>query len=367
MKILKLENIEAIAILSIIVANKIILNLPKSIISTTGSSAWLNTIYVIIIAFIFILFMAKLLKKFPGKDIIDVSEFVGRKNLKNIVGILYILFIISMLSIVIRNFSETLKMIYFNQSPIVYIMLFLIAGACLANKFGIKVIAKATLFIAPIIFLSLLIILLSPARDFVIQRLFPILGYGFNETFLLGISNIYALVGLGFIFLLPPLLKNNKDFKKITLISLSISAFYLLLSISCLLLIFSFVVDKNESMSPYLLTLLINYGNFIQGANTLFVLFWILSVIAYISIDLFFILYIIKKLSAFEDINSVNYSMSSILLGISMIAQNYSQSISTVENVLKYALIIFIFMFNPLILIIGNIKNRSILQENNTT
>lgn len=367
MRILKLENIEAIAILSIIVANKIILNLPKSIISTTGSSAWLNTIYIIIIAFAFILFVAKLFEKFPGKDIIDISEFVGGKFFKNFVGILYIGFIIVILSIIIRNFSETLKMIYFNQSPIIFIMLFLIAGACLANKFGIKVIAKSTLFIAPIIFLSLLLILLSPAKDFVIQRFFPILGYGFNETFLLGISNIYALIGLGFIFLLPPLLKNNKDFKKITIISLSISAFYLLLSVSCLLLVFSFVIDKNESMSLYLLTMLINYGSFIQGANTLFVLFWILSVIAYISIDLFFILYVIKKLYAFEDMNSINYSMSSILLGISMLAQNYSQSIITIENILKYALLIFIFLFNPLILIIGNMKNRSILQENNTT
>ena len=90
MNISKIQNMEAIAMLTIVMANKIILNLPKTIIASTGSSAWINAIYIIAIAFIFVFLVTKLLKKFPDKDILDISEYLGGKKLKIVISIFYI-------------------------------------------------------------------------------------------------------------------------------------------------------------------------------------------------------------------------------------------------------------------------------------
>ena len=49
----KIGTIEAIALIVIIIINQIILNLPNTIITSTGSSSWLNVIYITIIAIIF--------------------------------------------------------------------------------------------------------------------------------------------------------------------------------------------------------------------------------------------------------------------------------------------------------------------------
>ncbi|MBR2744155.1 MAG: GerAB/ArcD/ProY family transporter [Clostridia bacterium] len=372
MNISKIETAQAIALLSIVMANKIILNLPRSIISSTGSSAWLNVIYIVFLSFLFVFLVIKLLKKFPKMDILDISEYLGGKYLKAAVGIIFIVIFALTIGTVLCGYSETLKSIYFNQSPILYILLFLIGSACIANKFGIKAIAKVTTIITPIVFFSILIVLLTPIKSFVIQRFFPLLGYGFNETFLAGISNIFALSGLSYILLIPSLLKESESYKKVAIISLCISGFYLILSVCCTLLVFPFVLSPNENLSLYLLTKVSNYGELIHGVNTIFILLWIISVIAYISIGLFFMLYITQKISTIKSTILLNYCYSLILLVLSYVWKDYIQLNNFSEHTLKYMILAFVFVFNPFILILANIKKRftrsqtTIASERNT-
>lgn len=358
MNFTKLENVEAIAFLIIIMANKIILNLPKSIIASTGTSAWLNIIYVFFIVLAITILIVNLLKKFPGQDILDISNYLGGKLLKSTIGIIFIVLFLTFLILTVRNFSETLKIIYFNESPIIFILLFFLISACIANKFGLKIITKTNLILAPIVILSILLILFSSPNSFVIQRLLPIFGYGINETFFTGLSNVFAFSGIGYLYFLQPLLKSEKNFKQISIVSLIISGTLLFLSVSCLLMVLPFILDTNESVSLYLLTRIVNYGEFLQGTTTIFILIWILSIITYLSIGLFFILYVTKKLIKIENTNSINYCFASIILGFSIIIENYAQFTSFAENILKYTTLIFIFGINILILILSNIKHK---------
>ena len=86
----KIGTIEAIALIVTIIINQIILNLPDVIISTTGSSSWINVIYISIIAIIFCALICKLFKPFNSNDILDVSEYLGGKVLKFIIGIAFV-------------------------------------------------------------------------------------------------------------------------------------------------------------------------------------------------------------------------------------------------------------------------------------
>lgn len=356
MNLSKLETLEAIGLISVVMINKIILNYPKVIIKDTESSAWITTILISIIVTLFAYFIATLFKKFPGQDILDVSNYLGKKYLKIPVGIIHILFLIAISSLVIRNFSESLKIIYFNNSPIIYLILFFIISACIANKFGIKVISKANLMIAPIIFISILIIIFSTSKNFVFQRLLPILGYGINETFFSNLTDIFGFTGLAYLLFLQPLLKKQDDLRKISVISMIISGVYLFLSVASLLLVFSFVTESNESISIYLLAKTIRYGEFLQRANSLFIFIWILSILSYVSIVIFFTIYITRKLANLSNTNSINYCYGSIIFGCALLYENVAQYLDFIENALKYAILIFLFGINTLILILANIK-----------
>ena len=77
----KVTFIEAICLILIIAINRIILNLPQLILDTCASAAILNVIYISIIALVFVSIIIFLFKNFAGYDIIDVSEFLGRKDI----------------------------------------------------------------------------------------------------------------------------------------------------------------------------------------------------------------------------------------------------------------------------------------------
>ncbi|MBQ3407642.1 MAG: GerAB/ArcD/ProY family transporter [Clostridia bacterium] len=354
----KLNNLEAIGLLSIIMANKVILNLPELIISSTGSAAWLNTIYITVIAFIFLSIILKLMNHFPEFDILDISEYIGGSFLKFVVGIFQIILLFFIANIVIRSFSYTLKTIYFTQSPILFIVLFMVVPVLIANTFGLKSISKICLYVVPIAYIGLVILLLAPVKDFEFQRIFPILGYGIDATFFSGISNLFALSGLGYIFLLPQNLGNNTNIKKITTISLALSVSALFFSILCMLFTFSYHVNPNENMNLYLLTMVVHHGNVIHGINILFMIIWILSIIAYISTTVFFILFILKKLGRLKYTNSLNYSFSSLFLSSCIVFQNYPQFYFVAQSFMEHVILYFVFLLEPLLFIIAIIKHK---------
>ena len=179
----KIGTIEAIALIVIIIINQIILNLPNTIITSTGSSSWLNVIYITIIAIIFCSLICKLFKPFNSDDILGISEYLGGKTLKVIIGIAYFAFYIFIAGILLRYLTNCIKLIYFKDTPLVFLLLFFLFPTVIACKSGLKAIAQVNLLFMPILLISMLIILFATVKDFVPQRIFPVLGFGADKTF----------------------------------------------------------------------------------------------------------------------------------------------------------------------------------------
>lgn len=250
----KIGKIEAIGLLITIMVNQIIFNLPSIIILSTSTGAWINAIYIGVLAVLFVLLICKLFKPFVNKDIIDISEYVGGKTLKIIMCILFMVFFLLIASAYVRYFANSLKLIYFHSTPIIFLLLVMIIGPVIINKIGLKAISGVNIIFVPLIVVGIVILLLSTSQDFVPERLFPILGNGIDSVFLSGTTNIYAFLGLAYLYFFPAFLKEPKDFKKISIISITFSGIYLFLSVLSLLMSFSFVVLVNEFFSIYLLT-----------------------------------------------------------------------------------------------------------------
>ncbi|MCR5146628.1 MAG: spore germination protein [Clostridia bacterium] len=356
MKSEKIGYAEAIALITIVMINKIILNTPKDIIAKTGPSSCLNIIFISVIAIIMAILISKLFKKFPGYDILDISKFLGGKTLKFIIGSAYILLLIILTASIIKSLSETLRTIYFPTSPILYITLFFIVSSILSNRYSLKVIAKANLIIAPIIFLSILIILVSSVKNFMPQRIFPILGYGANQTFFSGLTNLFSFSGLLYLLFLPPLLDKPEKIKRMSVIAIIISSLYLFLSVACLLLSLSFTMHSDESFSLYVLTRNLVYGRFIQRVDAIFILIWIIAILSYINIPISTCIYIFKKITKIYDTNSFNYSINLLILALCIIPVEYAIFTKVISQVVQNYFFVLFFAISLPILILANLK-----------
>lgn len=354
----KIGSIEAIALIVIVILNHLILNLPKNFLETCGPSAPINVIFVSILVFIFLYFIIKLFKNFNDKDILDVSDFLAGKTFRNILGIIFIVYFIVISSTLLRNFCELLKIVYFEKIPITLLLIIFLTIAVIANKVRYSSIVKNNLIIVASVIINLLIVFFLLGFKFVPQRIFPILGYGINETFFSGATNIFAFTGISYIYFLQPMLKDTSKFKHISFIGIGISSLYVLLSIISLLFSFSDALFINDISPIYLLIRGADLGRFLQRPDAIFFLGWILSLMSYLSITIMFITKIFKKIFALDNGIPLSYMSAVFIFIFSLIPEGMVQ-IRFMENIVfKYFTIILLYIVSFTILILANIKYK---------
>ena len=78
------------------------------------------------------------LEIFLGLDIIDISKILGGKFFQKIIGIIFISYFMISASIMLRNFCEGLKIIYYPMTNIVFILLMFVIAVCIPKLFVIN-------------------------------------------------------------------------------------------------------------------------------------------------------------------------------------------------------------------------------------
>lgn len=354
----KIGKIEAIALMIIIMINQIILNMPTIIISASGNSSVINSIYITILALIFIHIIYRLFKPFENKDLVDISEYVGGKTLKIVVGILYIIFFLLFSTLLFRYFVNNLKLIYFNDISMTFLLIIFLLPPVILNKIGLKSISATNLIFIPISIISLVVLLLAICSDFIPQRIFPILGYGINSTFFSGALNIFSFAVVGYLYFLPPILKSSKDFKSISIISVLISGICLIFSVISILMSLGGIIVTDEMFTIYLLTRLVKFGKFLQRIDAIFIFLWIISLFSLLSFTFYYILTILKKITKIANQKELIYALSAIIFASSLIPKNISNIKYGARIIYKYFNVSLIFGLSLIILILANIKFR---------
>lgn len=361
----KIGTVESIMLVLTIIVTHTISSLPREILVSSKSATILNLIFVSTLAILFSYLIAKSMKNFAGSDIIDISEYLGGKVFKNIIGIIFILYFLVSSSILLRNFCESLKIIYYPMTDIVFIIVLFIIAVCTANRLDFNASLKTNLLIIPFVLASMIFLFFANMNKFVPQRIFPIFGDGLYNTFILGLGNLSAFGGITFLYFLPPYLKEPEKMKKIALISIGVSAIYLILCVSTLLFMFSFFINTNEIIPLYNATRYIEFGSFFQRLESIFLLIWILAFACYLSITSKFAMGIFKKLTNIETKKPLIDIFGILILGISLIPKNYAISDKFETEIYPFLVLGITFFLGMSILLLANLLKKK--QKNVTS
>lgn len=263
-------------------------------------------------------------------------------------------------AILLNQFSNTLQIIYYPMTNILFIIFLFIITILIACSFNFSSVVRTNLLILPIVIISMIFLFVANTKNFSIQRAYPILGNGIDSTFITGFGNLFAFGGLSFLYFLPPNLKNYKQFKKITLISIILSAVCLLLSISTTLLMFDSFVEIDELMPLYSAVRYIEFGTFFQRLDSIFLLIWILSFICYLSIISNFCINIFKKITNIKDTKLIVFPIALLLFSVSLIPSEISDSNFMGSTIYKYIFFILVIFISISILVLANLKSKKI-------
>ncbi len=356
----KISKIEAICIFIMLFINTILLNAPQILIDNCKTGAFLNSIYIGILAFIFIIILNKIFKYFPSSDILDVSKFLGGNILRFIIGILFISILMLIICVSLAHFTILLKTIYFRNSPILFIIFFFIISAFICNLNGFGAVKKSICFYFPITVLTILIILQNQISNFNFTKITPFFGDSFENTFFKGTSNIFIFTNIILIYFLLPFLESDKSFKKITIISFFISWILLVFMVMIILNNYPFNNTISNVNPVYLLTRKVELSDFVQRSDALFIFIWILSYLSYITFFLYFITLIIKKIFTIENEKMIVYPVVPLIIGITylLIRTNFYKfgSFELYKNLFN----ITVYIISLLILFFAGIKKKLI-------
>ncbi|HHW49308.1 MAG TPA: GerAB/ArcD/ProY family transporter [Clostridiaceae bacterium] len=352
-------NWEIICALLTVISTQIFLNFPRLMAETAGTAGWLLIIYVSVIVFILFAIISKLYEKFEGMDILDISEYIAGNIGRVLVGTILLAYLVFIISVVLREFGEDLKIITLRLSPISFVMFFFLAGMIISAFFGPEAIIRIGVLTVPVTYVAFVIILVGVLQYSDISRIMPLLGFGPKSIFIGGFPRISIYSGLILLFIFTPFIKSHKDFKKIGYISIGLSAINLTVSTLVFLLVFQYPTATENFLPMFQLAWLINYGRFFQRVESFFALLWISSALHYLSIGLFLILYVFKKTYKVEYYKPLIMPFAVILFTASLFPKNLVEAIELETKIFRNVAWVVVFGLPILLLLIGNAVRKS--------
>ena len=206
--------------------------------------------------------------------------------------------------------------------------------------------------------MSIILLFVGNFNNFSFYRIFPILGDGFKDTFVLGLTNIGCFAGITYLYFLPPLLKKPEKFKYVSILSVLLSGLFIFMCVATLLFMFSIYISTDEIMPLFSVSRYIEFGSFFQRFESLFLLIWAISFCCYLSISCKFSTHILKKIFNLKDSTQLTYILLILTFVLALLPKNYSIISHFEINIYRY-LSIAIMLLGILVLILSNLKKKA--------
>ncbi len=240
----------------------------------------------------------------------------------------------------------------------IFIILTFIIAICITLHHRFSSIAKVNLLIIPLVVISIIFLFVANIKNFSLNNIFPIFGDGLFNTFVTGLGNLGAFGGITLLYFLPPYLKEPQKMKKVYLTSIILGTLYFILCISIILLMFISLMYTNQIMPLYSAARHIEFGNFFQRLESIFLLIWILQMVCYLSIVAKISISIFKKITNISDEKPVIFVFGLLIFAISLLPNNYAIS-KFIENYIYHYMVIIISIFLGIsILLLAYFKKR---------
>ncbi len=312
----KLETPEAVLLLTGLLSSKLFLITPVYFDRVAGSGALVALVYYFALAGAALLFSTHIYKKHPGLDLLDLCK---SKALRYFLGNIITITLILASAITFRQYTDSLREIMLPDSPVYFVGALIATGMIIGAYSGLKAVAKTHSFFIPIIVIITAALLLLAFPEYRISSLSPILGKGAYRIFIHGLFLLSTLFDMIFFFFLPPFLRKTEAFTKVGITS------YLITFVFYAAVIAVYTVTGSGSFTPdayppvFGVIRLIKIGTFMERPDSVFLIFYSLSALLYLSASLFFTSRIFAKANGIKHQKEITVPIGIIIYSVGVI------------------------------------------------
>ncbi len=292
---------EAVWLVTLAISAKVFFASPSMLVGLVGNTGWYMTLISALTALIGFMFIYLLLKRFPGKDIMEIFDItLGRFLGFTFSGILAFYLLFKAVTRV-AEFNEVIKVYVFPLSPNWLIIGIYVVCVFTLCTLGLESIARFAKLLVYFMLAGFLAVLILNSQNYNPNYLYPILGYGLDKTLLHGVvrSSVYGEVILLAVF--AQSLQGLKHIKKEGVIGILLSAVLISLSLLSYILTFPYYTARDITAPMYEMATLIDYGRFLQRVEPIFLFIWITGTLISTTIVVYSFIWIYCRIFRIQD------------------------------------------------------------------
>lgn len=269
----QLGHREILTLLIIMMASKVFLSFPRNMALMGGSAGWLLVLLSGLLSLLGFSIIYALVRRFPNDNIFEMGRQVTGKVIGTVLGTGIFFYFLINTALLVRQFAESFILVILPRTPISIITLTFMILLMYAALLGIETITRVAWFFGPYLLLALTVIIFS-AVPTKLEFLLPIMGKGLFpilENSVVSTSNFSEIL---FLAIIAPLIQKKQYIFRIGTWSIMIATLILTAMTAVVIVTFNYNSASHLIFPVFQLTRLINFGDFIQRVESIFVFLW---------------------------------------------------------------------------------------------
>jgi len=268
---------EAVAATVYFLASKLFISFPQQMATVGLTAAWVIPIISFSTGALGFLIIAALLKRYPGKSIVEISEQIAGPVFGNLATLGYFAFFFAATILVMRQFSETVGTALLPRTPLSVITAIFVLATLIAVYLGGEAITRAAFLAAPLIVITLVFLNILSLPQANLDAMFPIFGPGPGKLLYHGVIHSAIAGEVMFLAVVAPQLRDGHKVKTMGLIAIAITTFFTSVSVLVFVTVFPYPLCLHIPYPGYETSTLIYVGRFFQRVEVAFVFLWVIS------------------------------------------------------------------------------------------
>lgn len=309
------------------------------------NAAWMIVIGSSLLIIPSLLLLNNVLKKYPSKNILEVTQLTLGKRLTFIIALFMFFFALMGTANESRSYMTQLITINFPNTPLFILYLCFLILCMWGAMRGWETIGSIAWMILPYLLLALGLLIFLMLRESVFNRIFPLFGPGiwaiakasFNYTSIFSEPFILALM--------YPLVKNHRTYTRSMYSSLLFTVSIMVIIYLSYIWMFDYrSIDKltfpyNEAIRY------VSLGKTITNIDTFFITFWLIAVFVKFTVYIYLLCKIFGFIFQVQDFEHTIIPITLLILIIGMIPENNEFNMFVVRReVLGYFKYLLLFL-----------------------
>jgi len=270
----KIGHHEALSLLVIILSAKVFLSFPRNMALLGDAAGWIIVFLAGIYSLVGYFFLSALLKKYPGKNIIQIAHQVSGGICGKLIGAALFLFFLMTTSLYLRQFAESFILAILPRTPISVITILFLILLVYTALLGVETLSRVAWLLGPYLLIALIIIFLFSLPQMTFDHLVPVLGPGPVPLIKYSLTHLSLFSEIILFGIIAPLIRSREKINRIGLYILGVAV---VINTGVTILttaVFNYVETQKMVFPVFQLTRLVAYGEFVQRVEAVFVFLW---------------------------------------------------------------------------------------------